>query len=54
MEVELGGSLLTAQGPDILLLLSICAFGFMGRHRIVSSRTIEPSGSNGPSNYPRI
>ena len=36
MEVELGGSLLTAQGPDILLLLSICAFGFMGRHRIVT------------------
>jgi len=36
VEVELGGSLLSAQGPDILLLLSICAFGFMERHRIVT------------------
>jgi len=36
VEVELGGSLLSAKGPDILLLLSICAFGFMERHRIVT------------------
>ncbi|WP_438009476.1 hypothetical protein WME89_12855 [Sorangium sp. So ce321] len=35
MEVELDSSLLTAQPRDDLVLLAICAFGLLGRHRIV-------------------
>lgn len=35
MEVELDRSLLTAQPREDLVLLAICAFGLLGRHRIV-------------------
>jgi hypothetical protein len=35
VQVELGDSLLSTQGPDVLLLVGICAFGYMGRHRVI-------------------